>query len=108
MFDKNTESILQMIVHLLYFDCRDYYFILREPCVSTGRADVVFVAKDSMHIPLIVELKVKGNPDIAIDQIKEKKYANIFEGYNGKVLFVGIVYDSKKLEHDSKVLYVEI
>ena len=108
MYSKNTEGVLQTIVHLSYFNCNDFYFILKEPSVSTGRADVVFVPKDHNHIPMIVELKVNGTVDTALDQIKDKKYVNLFDGYHGKVLFVGINYDSSTLVHDSKTEYVEI
>ena len=108
LYSKNTEAVLQTIVHLSYFNCNDYYYIMKEPNVSTGRADAVFVPKDHNHIPMIVELKVNSTVDSALNQIKDKKYVNLFDGYKGKVLFVGINYDSKTLVHDSKTVYVEI
>ncbi len=57
---------------------------------------------------MIVELKRNDTVDVAIDQIKNKNYINLFNGYHGKVLFVGITYDSKTLVHDSKIEYIEI
>jgi len=108
MYGKNTEAVLQMIIHLSYYNCRDNYTILKESSVSTGRADVAFIPKDYNHIPMIVELKQNGTAETALEQIESKKYINIFDGYHGKVLFVGINYESKTLCHDSKIEYVEI
>ena len=108
MYSKNSESVLQIIVYLSYFNCNDFYYIMKEASVSTGRADLVFVPKDHNHIPMIVELKVNETVDTALNQIKDKKYVNLFDGYHGKLLFVGINYDSKTLTHDSKTEYIEI
>lgn len=108
MYSKNTEAVLQMIIHLTYYNCRENYTILKEASVSTGRADVALIPKDHNHIPMIVELKQDDTTQTALEQIKIKKYINLFDGYHGKVLFVGINYDSKTLCHDSKIEYVEI
>ena len=108
MYSKNTEGVLQTIVLLSYFNCNDFYYIMKEPSVSTGRADLVFVPKDRTRIPMIVELKVNSTVDTALNQIKDKKYVNLFDGYHGKVLFAGITYDSKTLTHDSTIEYIEI
>ena len=55
---------------------------------------------------MILELKVDSTPKEAIRQIKEKKYALRFQGklgelpkYTGRILAVGISYDSKTKEH---------
>ncbi len=108
MYSKNSEAVLQKIIHLSYYNCRDNYNILKEASVSTGRADVVFLPKDHNHIPMIVELKQDDTTQTALEQIKSKKYINLFDGYHGKVLFVGTNYDTKTLCHDSKIEYVEI
>lgn len=75
---------------------------------TINSASVVFIPKDNNHIPMIVELKVNSTIDTQLNQIKDKKCVNLFDGYHGKVLFVGITYDSKTLVHDSKIEYVEI
>ncbi len=108
MFNKNSEAILQMVVHICYFNCIEHYFIQKEATTSTGRADLAFIPKDNTHIPMIIELKVDSTLDDALKQIKEKKYINLFEGYHGKVLYVAITYNSKTLVHDSKIEYVQI
>jgi len=108
MYSKNTEAVLQMIVHLSYYNCREFYFILKEPSTSTGRDDLAFMPKDNNHIPMIVELKQDENVESALDQIKDKKYLNLFDGYKGKVLLLAITYDSKTLVHESQIEYVNI
>ena len=108
MYTKNTEAVLQMIVHLSYYNCREFYFILKEPCVSTGRADLVFMPKDNNHIPMIIELKQDRSAESALEQIENKKYINLLDGYKGKVLLLAITYDSKSLVHESKIEYVNI
>ncbi len=95
-----------MIVHLSYYNCREFYYILKEPSTTTGRADLAFMPKDSNHIPMIIELKQDGSVESALEQIKNKKYINLFDGYKGKVLLLVITYDSKTLVHQSRIEYV--
>ena len=106
--NEETKDVIQMIVYLSYFDCIDDYFMIIEDSDTINSASVVFIPKDHNHIPMIVELKVNETVDTALNQIKDKKYVNLFDGYKGKVLFVGITYDSKTLTHDSKTEYIEI
>ena len=61
-----------------------------------------------MHIPFIIELKADVSTDEAIRQIKNKKYTDVFKGYQGSVLLLGISYDSKTLKHKSKIEYIKI
>ena len=61
-----------------------------------------------MHIPFVIELKADDSVDKAIEQIKNKNYTDLFKGYKGKVLLLGISYDSKTLKHNSKIEYIEI
>ena len=59
---------------------------------------------------MIPELKVDHKPEEAIAQIKEKEYALRFQGktaerkeYTGRILAVGISYNSKTKEHECKI-----
>ena len=59
---------------------------------------------------MILELKVDHKPEEAIAQIKEKEYALRFKGktaerkeYTGRILAVGISYNSKTKEHECKI-----
>ena len=72
------------------------------------KIDTFFIPKDNTHIPMIVELKVDSTPKKAIAQIKEKEYFNSLGNYKGKVLLLGISYDSKNLKHSSKIEMIEL
>lgn len=43
---------------------------------------------------MIVELKYDKSAETAIKQIKEKRYVGALSGYTGKILLVGVNYDS--------------
>ena len=49
---------------------------------------------------LVIELKWNQKPNSAIQQIKEKNYPQIFEGYGSDILLVGISYDEKTKKHE--------
>lgn len=108
IFNKNKEDILGVIVHISYYDVNDFYFIRKEDTSTLGRADLSFTPRDNTHIPMIIELKVDKHVDTAINQIKEKNYSSVFTGYKGKILLLGISYNSKTLKHTSKIEYIEL
>lgn len=97
-----------IIVHISYHDLAEWYYVRKEDTCSTGRADITYSPKDGTHIPIIVELKADVPVEKAISQIKGRDYASIFVGYKGKILLLGISYDSKSLKYDSKVEYIEL
>ena len=107
-FNKNKEDVLGIIVALSYDYARNYYNIKKEDTSTLGRSDISFIPKDNTHIPMIVELKVDSTPEKAIAQIKEKEYFNSLGNYKGKVLLLGISYDSKNLKHSSKVEIINL
>ena len=107
-FNKNKEDVLGIIVLISYYSANTFYTIKKEDASTLGRSDISFVPKDSTHIPMIVELKVDSTPEDAISQIKEKEYFNSLGTYKGKILLLGISYDSKKLKHSSKIEYIEL
>lgn len=106
-FNKNKEDVLGMVVEISYYRARRFYTIKKEDVSTLGRADIIFVPKDSEHIPMIIELKVDSSPDDAISQIKEREYWNSFGTYRGKILLLGISYDSSTLKHGSKIEIIE-
>ncbi len=108
IFNKNKEDVLGMVVAISDYCLRDYYYVRKEDTCSTGRADITYTPKDGDHMPIVIELKVDATPEDAIRQIKERDYPNVFKGYKGKVLLLGISYDSKSLKHDSKIEYIEL
>ncbi len=108
IFNKNKEDVLGIIVYISYYHAKKYYEIIKESNTTKGRADLVFKPKDNSHIPFIIELKADDSAENAIKQIKNKEYFDTLGDYHGKVMLIGINYDSKLLKHDSKVETIEI
>ena len=108
IFNKNKEDVLGVIVYLSYYYACRFYYIRKEDTCTTGRADLTFTPRDNTHIPMIIELKADKPVEEAINQIKDKDYSNVFKGYKGKVLLLGITYDSSTLKHESKIEYIEL
>ena len=106
--NEKTKHVLQMIIYLSYFDCIDDYYMVTDNSDTINSALIVFIPKNHKLILMIVELEANSTLDTQLNQIKDKKYVNLFDGYKGEILFVGITYDSKTLVHDSKIEYVEI
>ena len=57
----------------------------------------VFLPKRFSDKPaLIVELKCDDSPDGALAQIREKNYTNSLKDYQGKLILVGIKFETKR------------
>lgn len=80
-------SIFYTLLHVLGFkiDC--------EVSVATGRIDAVI--KTPTHIYLI-EFKIDDQPENAIKQIIEKKYADKYIGDTRQIVLAGICFDTTK------------
>lgn len=94
----NDENSLSCVLTMAYFTAPAYYTIIREMQAGKGFADFVFLprANAGNRPAMIVELKYNQSADTAIRQIKEKRYQGALVGYEGKILLVGISYDSEK------------
>ncbi len=108
LFNKNKEDVLGIIVYMSYYHAKEFYSIRKEDTSTLGRADITFTPRDNTHIPMIVELKADKPIEEAMSQIKEKDYSSVFNGYKGKVLLLGITYDSSTLKHESKIEFIEL
>jgi hypothetical protein len=65
-----------------------------------GYADIVFLPRKYSDKPaMLVELKYNQSAEGAIRQIQEKRYGDVFRGYEGKVLLIGINYDKETKKH---------
>ncbi len=90
----NDENSLGCAISLAYYSARKDYRLIRELPTGRGFADVVFLPLPSSGKPaLVVELKYDKTAETAIQQIKEKHYTQVLEGYSGEILLVGISYD---------------
>lgn len=84
---------------LAYYSARKEYTIIREIPSGYGFADLVFLPKKNIDKPaMIVELKWRKDAETALTQIKEKKYIQALEGYEGEILLVGINYEKEGAE----------
>ncbi|MBP0058507.1 PD-(D/E)XK nuclease domain-containing protein, partial [Anaerobutyricum soehngenii] len=94
----NDENSLSCVLTMAYFTAPAYYNIIREMPSGKGFADFVFLprANAGNRPAMIVELKHNKTADAAINQIKEKRYQGALSGYKGKILLVGINYDTEK------------
>ena len=96
--------------NLCYLSARNRYRVEREDKAGEGFVDFIFYPERKGADCMILELTVDSTPDMAIKQIKDKKYAVRFMGklgekqrYTGRVLAVGISYDKKTKKHDCKI-----
>ena len=90
----NDENSLGCAIGLAYYSARKDYMLIREFPAGRGFADIVFLPLPSVSKPaLVVELKYDRAADAAIQQIKDRKYPQTFNGYTGEILLVGINYD---------------
>ena len=106
----NNETKLSAIINLVYLAARDQYRVEREDKAGKGYVDFIFYPIRHDQDCMILELKVDYKPEEAIAQIKEKEYALRFKGktaerkeYTGRILAVGISYNSKTKEHECKI-----
>lgn len=97
----NNEQALRSVIRFAYISCIDEFKDIQELPSGIGYADVVYLPKKKSSMPImVIELKWNKGAESAIEQIKEKKYHQIFEGYGSDILLVGINYDEKTKKHD--------
>jgi len=105
----NNEQALRYVIKFAYIICVDYYLKVEELPTGHGIADVVFIPKRDTSLPaMIVELKWNETADSAIQQIKEKRYPAVLEGYVGDMVLVGINYNEKSKKHSCKIERISI
>lgn len=83
----------------------------REDKAGKGYVDFIFYPeKDRKADCIILELKVDGTPEEAIQQIRDRNYALRFSGrigeerrYTGRILAVGIAYKKESKKHACKI-----
>ena len=94
---------------MAYFTAPAYYNIIREMPSGKGFADMAFIprANAGNRPAIIVELKYNKTADTALKQIKENRYHGVLTGYNGKILLVGINYDTDGEEKKHHTCVIE-
>ena len=107
--NRNNESSLRAAIQVAYFAYKDYYIKCEELPSGRGYADIVYIPKKGMELPiLLIELKWMSDADTAIKQIKEKRYTNAVEGFGGETLLVGVSYDRKTGEYTCEIEEAEV
>ncbi|HAG70520.1 MAG TPA: AAA family ATPase [Lachnospiraceae bacterium] len=101
----NNEDVLQSAIYLSFIFALNTYTCVREMTAGRGFSDVTYIPiHPAPERPaMIIELKKNGSPDSAIDQIKERRYFDSLEHYQGNLLFVGISYDEKEKTHTCRI-----
>ena len=103
----NDENSLSSVLAIAYLSLMQYYFKpVREMPLGRGFAEFVFIPKHryaDYYPALVVELKWNRDAATAINQIKEKRYAESLQDYAGEILLVGINYDKKTKEHSCSI-----
>lgn len=96
----NNEVSLASVIQLAYYTAVKDYALFRELPAGDGFADMVFIPKRPGKKPaIVVELKWGKSAEGAIQQIKDKKYIEALNGFNGDILLVGVNYDKASREH---------
>ena len=96
----NDENSLSCVITLAYLSARNKYKVEREEKSGKGFADFLFYPRRKDLPGIVIELKADCNPETAISQIIEKEYCEKLRKENiGKILIVGISYDSHNKEH---------
>ena len=76
----------------------------RELAGGKGFADLVFVPKKNCQsAAFIVELKWDKSAETAIDQIRDREYADCLKSYKGDIILVGLNYDKINKKHECKI-----
>lgn len=100
----NNENSLSCVLSLAYYSAKKDYTMYRELPSGDGFADLVFVPRSNCRVSaFIVELKWDKSAETAIDQIKQKKYAECLKDYSGEILLVGINYNKDDKRHTCKI-----
>lgn len=97
----NDENALSCTIALAYYSAREYYTSFRELPAGKGFADIVYIPrKNHPDKPaLVIELKWNESAQGAIEQIKNRCYAESLKDYQGTLLLVGIIYNKKTKKH---------
>lgn len=99
----NNENSLACVISLAYYTARKDYVIVREMPRGKGFADLVFLPKKNVDMPvMVIELKWEKSADTALNQIREKNYPDELQGINGEILLVGINYEKEQGEISKK------
>ena len=99
---NREESMVFCLISGLMWQTEREYEVFRELQSGKGSADLIYVPKRNMHLPiLLIEFKYGQSAEEAMNQIKEKEYFSRYRDgdYPNDVLLIGINYNPKTKEH---------
>ena len=86
---------------LAFYYAKNDYIFHRELPTGKGFADLVLMPRKNSDKPaILLELKKDHSANAAIEQIHNKEYKGKVTEYGGRVILVGINYDSKSKKHE--------
>ena len=107
VIEYNDENSLSSVLTTAFLETMNYYFKpIREMPTGRGFADFVYIPKPAYrgdYPALVIELKWNKSAETALEQIKEKRYAESLKDYAGDILLVGINYDKKTKAHTCSI-----
>ena len=100
----NDENSLACVLSLAFYYAKNDYIFYRELPTGKGFADLVLMPRKKSDRPaILLELKKDLSANTAIEQIHHKQYQGKVAEYDGRIILVGINYDSKSKKHDCKI-----
>ena len=92
------------MLSLAFYYAKNDYIFHRELATGKGFADLVLMPRKRSERPaILLELKKDQSAQTAIDQIHRKEYSGKVSDYDGRIILVGINYDSKSKKHECKI-----
>lgn len=101
-----NEQALRSVVAMAYLSAVDHYARFEEIGAGRGYADILFLPLPGTDKPaLIIELKKGESAQVAVDQIKEKRYTEVLERhhYQGSALLIGISFETDTNHHRCRI-----
>lgn len=100
----NNEQALRAVVKSALVAAIDGYARIEELPSGKGFADVAYLPARGVFQPVIlVELKWNKPVDAALEQMRERRYAEILDDLDVPTLLVGVSYDAKTKEHTCSI-----
>lgn len=106
----NNEQALRSVVIMAYLSSLDEYIRFEELASGKGYIDLLFLPNPSSLKPaLLIELKWNKSAEKAVSQEQSQQYWKFAEkfGYTGKILLVGINYNTKTKQHTCRIKEME-
>ena len=103
---NREESMVFCLISGLMWQTEREYEVFRELQSGKGSADLIYVPKRNIHLPiLLIEFKYGKSAEEAMNQIKEKEYFRryIDGDYPNDVLLIGINYNPKTKDHKCQI-----